>query len=187
MKMDRVFTIPNLLSLFRLLLIPCIAWLYYAEKNGAAAGVVLLSGLTDILDGKIARHFHMVSDLGKILDPVADKLTQGVLILCLASRHKGMICLIVLFVLKEAAMILLGCMAIRRQKKVNSARWYGKVNTVLIYTVMFLLILCPSIPEAVANLLICICAFSMILALALYAQYYSKLLKGCPSKEKNGS
>ncbi len=186
MNTNRVFTIPNLLSLFRLLLIPCIVWLYCTEKYYATAGVVLLSGLTDILDGKIARRFHMVSDLGKILDPVADKLTQGVLILCLAFRHRGMICLIILFVLKEAAMALLGYMAIRRQKKVNSAKWYGKVNTVLLYAVMFSLILFPSTPETVVTLLICICAISIILAIVLYARYYSKILKGCPSKEENG-
>ena len=91
--MNRIFnkkdilTIPNLLSLFRLLMIPVIVWLYVKEKNYyAAAAMVLISGATDIADGIIARKFNMISDFGKILDPMADKLTQGALIICLSFK-----------------------------------------------------------------------------------------------------
>jgi len=75
-KRDQILTIPNLLSLVRLLMIPMIIWLYCEKEDYVAAAVmIVLSGLTDIADGIIARKFHLVSDLGKILDPVADKLT----------------------------------------------------------------------------------------------------------------
>lgn len=80
-KRDQIFTIPNLLSLVRLLMIPMIIWLYCEKEDYVAAAVmIVLSGLTDIADGIIARKFHLVSDLGKLLDPVADKLTQAALI-----------------------------------------------------------------------------------------------------------
>ena len=83
----QILTIPNLLSVVRLALIPVIVWLYSYEKNYyAAIGVILLSGATDIIDGWIARHFNMISDFGKALDPLADKLTQAALLLCLLSK-----------------------------------------------------------------------------------------------------
>ena len=85
LKKDQILTIPNLLSIIRLLMIPLIIWLYCeAQQYGLAVIVILLSGLTDIVDGFIARKYHMVSDFGKILDPAADKLTQAALILCLS-------------------------------------------------------------------------------------------------------
>ena len=80
------FSIPNLMGYFRLLLIPVFCYLYLAkEAYHWAAGVVLLSSLTDLFDGMIARKFNMITNLGKALDPIADKLTHGALALCLAS------------------------------------------------------------------------------------------------------
>ncbi len=88
---DQVLTIPNLLNVIRLVLIPLIVWLYVGKQAySAAVIVILISGATDIIDGAIARRFHMVSDLGKILDPVADKLTQAAVILCLAVKYRCM-------------------------------------------------------------------------------------------------
>ena len=76
------------LSVVRLLLIPVIVWLYCGKQEYTAAVVViLLSGITDIADGIIARKYHMVSDFGKILDPIADKLTQAAIILCLTYNY----------------------------------------------------------------------------------------------------
>lgn len=101
-RKDQVLTIPNLLSVIRLALIPLIVWLYIGKQEySAAVAVILISGATDIIDGFIARKFNMVSDLGKILDPVADKLTQATVILCLTVKYRWMRGLIVLFVVKE--------------------------------------------------------------------------------------
>lgn len=88
LKKDQILTIPNFLSLVRLLLIPLIIWLYCtAEYRMISVAVIILSGLTDIADGIIARKFHMVSDFGKMLDPIADKMTQGAILLCLAIHN----------------------------------------------------------------------------------------------------
>ena len=88
LKKENILTIPNLLSLIRILLIPFIIWLYCARKAYLCTIIVIaLSGFTDIIDGKIARKFNMVSDVGKVLDPVADKLTQATLVICLIARY----------------------------------------------------------------------------------------------------
>ena len=172
-----VFTIPNLLSFFRLLLIPVIVTLYLRCRNyRAAALVVALSGLTDIADGKIARNFKLVSDVGKILDPVADKLTQAAMILCLLSRYSQIWFLLILFAVKEILQAVFGYITLRATNQVNGARWYGKVSTVTIYAVMILLFLLPELPLAVVNGLIALCGGVLLLALLLYARYDCKML-----------
>ena len=100
-----IFTIPNMLSLFRLALIPLYVTIYLNAKSNAdyylAAAILAVSCLTDLIDGKIARHFNMISSLGKILDPVADKATQFTLIICLTVKYRILWYLVGLFVLKE--------------------------------------------------------------------------------------
>ena len=172
----QIFTIPNLLSLIRVLMIPVIVWLYCDQGNYRGAAVVVLSGLTDVADGIIARKFHMVSDFGKILDPVADKLTQFSLLICLTARYRWMLVLVAEFALKEFVMLLLGYITIRKKDSVNSAQWHGKLSTVLLYTVMTVLVLFPGIPVAAANLLILICGAVMLLSFVFYVRFYKKVL-----------
>ena len=71
-----ILTIPNLLSVFRIALIPVYLNIYLDGAYGRAAAVLAVSCLTDLVDGKIARKFNMISNVGKVLDPLADKLTQ---------------------------------------------------------------------------------------------------------------
>lgn len=156
-----ILTIPNAMSFFRLLLIPVIIWLYCVEENYLWATVITaLSAVTDIVDGKIARRFSMVSDFGKVLDSVADKLTQAALLFCLTSRYSWMWALLILFVVKELFMILLGYIVIYFHDTVNSAKWYGKCCTVILETVMMYLILFTKTSEAVANNLILLCCIA---------------------------
>lgn len=176
-KKEQILTIPNLLSTVRLLLIPVILWLYCKKQNyGGATLVMILSGITDVADGIIARKFHMVSDFGKILDPVADKLTQFSLLICLTTRYRWMLVLVGEFALKEFVMLLLGYITIRKKNSVNSAQWHGKLSTVLLYTVMTVLVLFPGIPVAVANLLILLCGTVMLLSFVLYTRFYKRAL-----------
>ncbi|MBR3680059.1 MAG: CDP-alcohol phosphatidyltransferase family protein [Oscillospiraceae bacterium] len=150
---EQILTIPNLLSLVRIGLIPVIIWLYCVKKEYTlAVAVIFLSGVTDIVDGWFARHFNMVSDFGKILDPLADKLTQATMIICLTVKYKLMYGIIGLFAFKEILMSTLGLLVIRKRDAVNSAKWHGKVNTVILYTVMMLLILFPGLPKPLANI-----------------------------------
>lgn len=178
-KKEQVLTVPNLLSLVRLLLIPLILWLYIGKRAYVAAvGVIVLSGATDVLDGYIARHYNMVSDLGKIIDPIADKLTQFAMILCLYKRYLGIRYLLGLFVVKEIVMAVAGWLAIRKKDSVNSAQWFGKATTVALYATMVILFLFPSIPEVYANGLFLLCAGFILLSLVKYLAFYRKLFAG---------
>ena len=104
-NLNRIITIPNLLSFFRLCLIPVMIWSYCVKEKPLLTGeILLLSGLTDLADGYIARRFHMISNLGKILDPVADKLTQAAMLICLFVRFPHMLLLIVIMAVKELYM-----------------------------------------------------------------------------------
>jgi phosphatidylglycerophosphate synthase len=98
----KILTIPNLLSFFRLCLIPVMIWLYTIQENyGLTTLVLLLSGITDVVDGIIARKCNMISDFGKAFDPIADKLTQVAMMFCLVTRFPWMILPLVLLVVKE--------------------------------------------------------------------------------------
>lgn len=173
----QILTIPNMLSFFRLLLVPLIVWAYIGLGNQwLAIGLVALSGLTDIVDGKIARRFNMISDFGKILDPIADKVTQGVLIICLSAKYKLMIPLVILFALKEAVMLAMGYIILKRNDSVNSAKWYGKVNTAVLYATAILLIMFPSIPAEVATVMIIICGAFIVFSFIRYMLFYKSIL-----------
>lgn len=180
-----ILTVPNLLSLFRLLLIPVIIWLYCGGKQyHATAAVIALSGFTDILDGKIARRFHMVSDIGKVLDPIADKLTQAALVICLITRYPWMWALLMLFLIREGLMIRWGYLALKHTDTVNSAKWHGKAATVVLYAVMMLIIFFGNIPDTVAKALMILCASLMFLSLVLYGKFYRSILKPVLSEQE---
>lgn len=165
----QIWTIPNLLSLFRLCLIPLIAWLYCARGNYPLTVLMLLiSGVSDIADGIIARRFHMTSDLGKVLDPVADKLTQGVVMLCLLTRFRWMAVPLVVMVIKEAFIGLSGLAVVRETGVVFGAEWHGKVATVLLYLMMSLHIVWYDIPPLVSDLTIGLCTAMVLLSMILY-------------------
>ena len=173
-KKNQILTIPNLLSVIRITLIPQIVWLYNSKQDYyAAIGVILLSGATDIVDGWIARHFNMVSDFGKALDPLADKLTQASLLICLLSRYRLMWMLLVVFGTCEITKLVMGIIVVKKCDEVNSAKWYGKLNTVMIYSTMLLLILFPKMNTVVANLLMLDCGLVMIIAHILYFRLFA--------------
>ena len=98
---EKIFTIPNMMSVFRILLIPFILWMFFTERYYIAAGLLVLSGITDLLDGFIARRFHMISALGKALDPIADKLTILAVLVSLCFFSPTMIALVAVIVLRE--------------------------------------------------------------------------------------
>ncbi len=180
-----VFTVPNLLSFLRLLMIPLIVWLYRVQGDRyLAAAVLALSCVTDILDGRIARRFNQVSDLGKILDPVADKLTQLSMLICIIPLHKTVIPLMILFAVKELAMGIFGFIAIRMTENVHCAQWYGKACTAFFAVSATVLIVFPQLPQTAVGIIILLCALSFILSLALYIRYFIKLFKA-NKKAKN--
>lgn len=173
----QLFTIPNLLSLLRLCMIPLIIWLYCTQKNYALTGVVLvLSGLTDMVDGYIARRFNMVTDLGKALDPVADKLTQASVMFCLLSRFRMMLVPLLLLIFKEVCNGVMSLVVIKKTGKVCGADWHGKVCTWLLYAMMFVHIVWFDISREWTTALISICVIMMTVSFALYMVRNYKML-----------
>ncbi len=165
----RIWTIPNLLSGIRILLIPVILWFYLRRDNVYAAALVLaLSGLTDALDGFIARRFSMISDLGKALDPLADKLTQFAMLCCLLVRFPRMLWLIILLCVKEVFVASTQLLVINRTDQVLGAAWHGKVTTILLYGVMILHLLWLDLPEDLSLTLELLCMAMLLLSGVLY-------------------
>ena len=144
-----VFTIPNILSLFRLVLIPVYMTIYLkAQTTGdyiLAGSILALSCLTDLADGKIARHFNMISTLGKILDPLADKATQFTLTLCLALRYPVLWSVMAVFVVKELFQLFAGLIHIHKGKILPGALMEGKICTTVFFVSLIFLVLSPGI------------------------------------------
>lgn len=177
----RILTVPNLLSFFRILLIPVIICLYFKEQYWWAFGLLVLSGATDVVDGWIARTFHVVSDFGKAIDPVADKLTQIALLLCLMPMKYWW--MVAILITKEASIGILTLIALRRTHSVYSAGWYGKICTVVIYLSMFVLILWRDADPTFVLVDAIVCSALIALAFVLYLIRYTAILRGTGKKE----
>ncbi|MBM6838669.1 CDP-alcohol phosphatidyltransferase family protein, partial [Clostridium saudiense] len=142
-----------------------------------AAAIIFLSGLTDFCDGFIARRFNQVTELGKLIDPIADKLTQAAIIIALMFKIKWMFFLVVLFVIKELSMLINGIVLLRKGKKLDGAMWFGKVSTAVFYLSTFIIILFPSLNIFIINILMIISAFFMALSFIMYMIEYVKMYK----------
>ena len=180
---EQVFTIPNFMSFFRLVLVPFIVWICFSGEYEIGAALVGVSALTDILDGVVARKFNMVSDLGKVLDPICDKITHAALMICLVRRYTYMWIVFALLALKELTMFTLGSIAIKRRGTVQSAKWYGKLCTVILETVMIALMLFPGLPEAAVILLLAICCAAMIFSLLMYTMFWIRIIRFGPAED----
>lgn len=171
-----ICTIPNLLSLFRLTLIPVYLNLYLnaqSTRDYTMSAVILgVSCMTDLADGKIARKFNMISNVGKVLDPLADKLTQLGLLICLSARSKLLRFLLVLFLIKEFWQLFVMIAAMRRGKALNGALMSGKVSTTVLFTGLGLMFLFPNMPQRTVNLITVVCLGFLLYAFGDYAMAY---------------
>ncbi len=171
-----IFTIPNLLSLFRLVLIPIYMTIYLNAKDTGdyitAAIILAVSCLTDAVDGKIARKFNMITTVGKVLDPLADKATQFTLIICLSVKHPILWTLILLFVMKESFQLIAGIITFKKGKMLSGALLTGKVCTTILFSSLTLLILIPQIPENIVSIITIVDAVFMLVAFGDYVRTY---------------
>jgi len=176
----KIITIPNVLSFFRLLLIPVILWLYIVKKDPLwTMATLALSGITDIVDGIIARKCNMISDFGKAFDPVADKLTQIAMLFCLVSQFKWMLLPLCLLIVKELSAGIINLILIRKTGNVDGAVWHGKATTVSLYSMMIIHLIWFNIPGVVSGILIGACTALALLSAFLYTSgNVKKLLSG---------
>lgn len=174
-----LLNIPNMMGYLRILLIPVFIYLYVsansADELRAAAVVVAISGITDFLDGLIARKFNMITEFGMVLDPLADKLTQTAILCCLASRFPLMWAVFGIVVVRELYLLAKGLHMLRRGKSLNGSRWYGKVSTFVFYAVVLLLMIFPDMAYSTVQALIALCGALTLVALCGYLLAYRSL------------
>lgn len=171
-----ILTIPNLLSLFRLGLIPVYICLYLQATKPVqyyTAGVILaLSCLTDAIDGKIARHFHMISTLGIILDPLADKITQFSLTLCLRLRYPALDPVLILFIMKELFQLTMGAVNLSRGKMLPGALISGKICTTVLFLSFIYLVIFPNINDTVVEVIAATDSLFLLISFISYLYAY---------------
>lgn len=141
---DNWNTIPNWLCFLRIALIPVFSVLFIKEHYIAAFAAMIVAAVTDLLDGKIARKFNMVSNLGKILDPIADKLSQIAIVIILLVKFWSLMPMLkyvlFLFILKELLMVCGGALLMAKGMRPVAAEIWGKVATTVFYVFMIVII-----------------------------------------------
>lgn len=165
---NKIFTIPNILSFFRIFLIAPIIVLYSQQEFLGVLIVLIISGISDIADGIIARKFNMISDFGKALDPIADKLTQLVVLICLISRFPYITILAIFLVIKELCAGITVLVSIKKTNAVKGAAWHGKLTTVVIYIAMVMHLVWYHIPPTASLITIAVCVSVMTMSFILY-------------------
>lgn len=202
--LDQLILLPNALCLFRILLIVVFLCFYLIPFNALgnpragiyfAVGTMCFAAYTDFVDGYIARKFDMISDLGKFLDPLADKLLQlaSVTALCVKLYDFPAVWfMFIIFFIKESALMIQDAVLARNNKSFGSARWYGKVSTFVFYLILgALLIGSPFIFEfnprdtadgfikahQIIDSLCAVASFFLLMSFILYSFYVKKLLK----------
>lgn len=196
---DNVWTIPNILSMLRIIAIPFFVYFFLAKKYIIALVIIFISGITDLFDGKIARRFNQISKLGKLLDPAADKLTEITVTLVYFrefqnSNEKALKLfsyVFLLFILKELTMLIGSFVLLSMDIVPQAAIIYGKVATVVFYLVMGLLMLFApgfgafakfwTMPHSLLMILVAISAF---LTLAAFTSYLPDIISKVRAKKK---
>jgi cardiolipin synthase len=195
-------TIPNWLCFLRIALIPVFTVMFIKGQYIAAFITMIVAALTDLFDGKIARKYNMVSNLGKILDPVADKLSQmAIVIILIVKFWDGYLRYILfLFILKELLMIIAGILLLSKGMRPGAAEMWGKVATTVFYVFMIAIIALGGessalygvkgfehliLSDTTITVMIVISAVLMFVSLFGYVPGFVKQLKENKEKEAN--
>ena len=167
-----IFTVPNVLSLFRLALIPLYVSIYLTAKERMdyyiASIILAVSCLTDMIDGQIARRFNMISAFGKFLDPLADKLTQFTLMICLCIKHHVLIALVVLVFCKEVFQLVAAYIHFRKGQMLNGAQISGKICTTILFVSLVAMVVFPNLSSFTVDIIALIDGVFLMVAFADY-------------------
>ena len=180
-KRKEIFSLPNILSYLRiLLLIPFVMLYCKYEAYGWSAAVIIASGLTDVADGFIARRYKMTTEWGKIMDPLADKLTQATVSACLIFKYHPMVYLLIVIVIKEGMQGIGGLLLYRKLRQMRSSEWFGKLSTFFFFALVAYLILLPDFAlshTTLTNGLIIVSGVLMLAALAMYIRRFVQAVR----------
>lgn len=171
-----LFTIPNLLSLFRLVLLPIYARIYLNATEEyeymIAGSIMAVSCLTDLVDGKIARKFNQITNLGKVLDPFADKITQFTLTLCLSLKYPVLHPVLALFVVKEAFQLIVGIIFLTRGRMLPGALMAGKICTTILFVSLIALVLMPHMNPLLVDAIALVDGIFLLISFIAYITAY---------------
>ncbi|MBQ6824927.1 MAG: CDP-diacylglycerol--glycerol-3-phosphate 3-phosphatidyltransferase [Clostridia bacterium] len=168
--------IPNFLTILRLFMVPAFILAYLHGGNGRflAAGLFVLAGLTDVLDGYLARKLNQITDFGKLADPAADKLMQLSALLCLCIARRLPLWILLVYAVKEVLQVLGGLRLLNIRKYVVYSKWSGKIASVLLFVVITVIIMTTEqqIPLSAATWMMVICLIATVIAFFDYVSMY---------------
>ncbi|MBQ9701259.1 MAG: CDP-alcohol phosphatidyltransferase family protein [Lachnospiraceae bacterium] len=178
-RKEDLINIPNVLCYIRILLVPVFVYLFIKQHYWQSALVVVIASATDVVDGWIARHFNMITDWGKFIDPLADKLMQLAMLIMSIFKNPLVAILISLFVVKEIIMLIVGLYIYHKGDNLNGAMWCGKLCTVVLDLSLLLIIGLPMsmLSDMFVLILIVICSAFLILSFVVYMNAYRKLYR----------
>ena len=188
-KFSDLFTVPNFITYFRFILIAPFVYSFLDENYIMSAACIGASGLSDCCDGFFARRLNQVTPLGKILDPIADKLTLFAVAICIVIYMPSTLPLLTLLILKDVLMLLGGMDLVKRGITPPAAKWYGKIGTIVFYFSICIIVLLKAVFEYenmyMDFILIFVTTITMFFALFQYAKIYFSLIKENSRKKLN--
>ena len=177
--------IPNILSMIRIGLVFVFVALFFTDHIIEALIVFLVAGATDIVDGYLARRYNWITNLGKILDPVADKLMQCTVLICLLVREYIPLWFVLPFIVKEVGTLCIGAIVIKRRNVTVVSKWYGKLTVCLFYLTIAVSILFNDFfasNEVIGILIYIPAAVLAIISFLAYIKHYLWLKNETPQK-----
>ena len=182
--------VPNLLSFFRICLVPVFVIAYFLDDHEVKYYAVLvyaIAGLSDFLDGFIARRFQAQSKLGKLLDPLGDKLMTFTVLICITITRPVLLWAVLVFFVKEVCMGI-GGLVIHKVANIElpPSNLIGKISTFVFFLVCAALMLFSQIPDSIANILTSVAICLALIALAVYINSYIRIMKARPKKTGSG-
>ena len=182
MKRSDIWSIPNLISYARILLMPVYVVLSLTATTQSdyvkSSFLLIFIAGTDFLDGYVARKWNMVTELGKLMDPFADKLFQLAIALTLLKRIPGMWAVFIVFMVKELTLTYLAFYFYSKyRRKMDGAMWCGKLSSAVFYIMTFAMALCPPLPNVVYYVMESLMIITLLISFIVYSQFYLYLYK----------
>lgn len=177
----KFWTIPNIITIIRLIIIIPMFVTFFTEHYLATLIIITVSGVSDVVDGIIARKFNMISEIGKILDPIADKLTQLSILALLSFKQPLLLIPFGILAVKELASGVIGIHVVKRINRMLTAEWHGKLSTVFLYLMMgahmLMLVVTGKICVPATYILIAVSSALILLSFVLYLLRYRRLMR----------
>ena len=173
--------IPNVLSIIRIIFIIPFVFAVIDDDYTTAGIILIISGISDFLDGYIARKYNQITRFGKMLDPTADKLTLMAVMVCVGIKFNKIFPFMIILITKEILMLVAGIILLRKKLTPPSAKWYGKLSTIVFYVSIIIIISLKAIwnldIEILDISLMALTAFFMIYALIRYFCIFKEMIK----------